>query len=696
MSDPRFTRLKSDPRFRRPKKKQAKVLIDDRFKSVFSQEKSKKSGRVDKYGRPVSETHEKDNLKRFYRLEDDNTHDEPPAFADFARGEVLLESSDEEDDEEPAAEGLDEVKEPLGCDSKRPIDVRDNPDAEIDLDETEFADLDAQAAAYTKAHPDSTQQEGTPSRRLAVVNLDWDHVRAVHLYKICASLVSLTASVLASSSHTAAGDTKGRMSKGSLSNVARGKVLNVRIYPSEFGKERMAREETQGPPPEIFKKQNEEDNEVNAQNIYDVGGEDDYDKDALRQYQLDRLRYYYAIITCDTSDAAAHIYQELEGTELERSANVFDLSYVPDDMSFDDDFRDEAGNDSDTNNFKGVDFVTDALRHSKVKLTWDEDDPERNQITRRKLTKKEIENADFRAYLASSSESESEAVETAPKKSKGKDKKSSRDQLRALLLGGNDDLPEGWDRENDPEDVDMEITFTPGLSEQKDDETTLDKYQRKIREKRKKRKEEVKEKALKVELGDVQDKDDFFDVESDDGTGVEAPARKDKKGGRKEAHPDPSEPSPRPLSTPEELALLIASDNPETDPKHFNLKSVLKAEKKARRKGKRRKGNKNDEGDNEVQADFKIDVNDERFKILHEDHQYAIDPTNPHFKKTVSMDAFLQERSRRKTSHTLKGHDSTSTEHQNENEAKALKSLVESVKRKSVVKSHGTAKRRKF
>jgi hypothetical protein len=38
-------------------------------------------------------------------------------------------------------------------------------------------------------------------------------------------------------------------------------------------------------------------------------------------------------------DAASHIYSELEGTELERSANVFDLSFVPDDMNFDDEPR---------------------------------------------------------------------------------------------------------------------------------------------------------------------------------------------------------------------------------------------------------------------------------------------------------------------------------------------------------------------
>ncbi len=43
MSDPRFARLKTDPRFRRPKLKQTKVVIDDRFKSVFERDK-KKSG----------------------------------------------------------------------------------------------------------------------------------------------------------------------------------------------------------------------------------------------------------------------------------------------------------------------------------------------------------------------------------------------------------------------------------------------------------------------------------------------------------------------------------------------------------------------------------------------------------------------------------------------------------------------------
>ena len=42
MSDPRFARLKSDPRFRRIRKKEAKVVVDERFKSIFGDGKGKK------------------------------------------------------------------------------------------------------------------------------------------------------------------------------------------------------------------------------------------------------------------------------------------------------------------------------------------------------------------------------------------------------------------------------------------------------------------------------------------------------------------------------------------------------------------------------------------------------------------------------------------------------------------------------
>lgn len=48
MSDPRFSRLKTDPRFRRIKKKDAKVVVDDRFKSIFDEPKGGKKQKAAK------------------------------------------------------------------------------------------------------------------------------------------------------------------------------------------------------------------------------------------------------------------------------------------------------------------------------------------------------------------------------------------------------------------------------------------------------------------------------------------------------------------------------------------------------------------------------------------------------------------------------------------------------------------------
>ncbi|EAU93178.1 pre-rRNA-processing protein ESF1 [Coprinopsis cinerea okayama7 len=686
MSDPRFKRLKTDPRFRPIKKKQNKVVVDERFKSILDQgkKKDKVKGRVDKYGRTLSSTHEEDNLKRFYRLENED-EDEPPARPDYARGGVLMESSDEEDDEPDVRAGDDSDNDEgfvtLGGD--------DINEPEIDLDEDTIADLDAQAKAYAEANPeqdDDDEDEVPRTRRIAAVNLDWDHVRAAHLYKICASLVSPTAPL---AKPKQASNSQRDPKKASQVNVARGQVLSVVVYPSDFGKERMAREEKEGPPPEIFKKQKNEQ-EITEKSLFEVGGEDEVDETALRKYQLERLRYYYAIITCDTVEAASHIYDELQGTELERSANVFDLSFVPDDMTFENEPRDEA-TEEQAATVKPLEFVTDALRHSKVKLTWDEDDPERNQVTRRALSKQEIEEGDFRAYIASSSESESEGEPSSSKKSKKKD----REKLRSLLLSGNNDaMPEGWG-DDGGSDVDMEITFTPGLTGKADngDETTLERYQRKMREKRKKRKEELKEKASSGKGKESAITDDFFEADSDSDSDAAANRSKGSKG-KKVQSEEPEDEGKR-EATAEELALLVASDKPGAEPQHFDFKAVVKAEKtKSKKKRKHQKG-KDDKND-ELQEDFVMDVQDDRFKALHEDHQFAIDPSNPHFKKTKGMSALLEER--RKRLHKQSNEPSKrSASESNNNEDKSLEKLVESVKRKTLdAHTHGKGKRRKL
>jgi hypothetical protein len=219
-------------------------------------------------------------------------------------------------------------------------------------------------------------------------------------------------------------------------------------------------------------------------------------------------------------------------------------------------------------------------------------------------------------------------VPNFPRRSKENATKASRQKLRALLLGGDDELPEGWSgNANEQGEVDMEITFTPGLSERKDhDESTLDKYRRKIREKRKKKQGEAKERTLKRPSHGSQD--EFFDDGSEDGYGSDLTSKPSAPPDRAQKPQVLSGTVSRSLSTPEELKLLVASDTLDAEPKHFNIKSVLKAEKDKARKRKYRKKSGN-EDDHELQDDFSIDVKDLRFKALHDDHQYAIDPSNP-------------------------------------------------------------------
>lgn len=353
-------------------------------------------------------------------------------------------------------------------------------------------------------------------------------------------------------------------------------------------------------------------------------------------------------------------------------------------------------------------------------MTWDDDDPERNRITRRTLSRVEIEESDFKAFLASpSSDSESEAglpgVPKTPGISKGNTSKVSRHKLRALLLGGDDELPEGWSRNTDEQgEVDMEITFTPGLSEKKNrDESTLDKYQRKAKEKRKRKKEEAKGKALGAKRHSLQD--EFFDDGMESGNESNQTSEPSVSPKSAQQPQSLSEPAPRPLPTSDELKLLISSGTREAEHKHFNIKAIRKAEKDVVQKRKdRRKRGEND--DNELQDDFSIDVKDDRFNALHDDHQYAIDPSNPQcvlpphnlraeyiyiyihrFMKTKSMTALLEERSRRqKESYTLDTED-VPVRKPIGNAGRSLTGLVESVKRKSaILPIKGTGKRRKL
>ena len=88
-----------------------------------------------------------------------------------------------------------------------------------------------------------------------------------------------------------------------------------------------------------------------------------------------------------------------------------------------------------------------------------------------------------------------------------------------------------------------------------------------------------------------------------------------------------------------ELELLLMDDQ-ESQSRHFDVKSVLKSEKQLKQKKKK----KAPKITGDTQDDFQMDTQDPRFADILASHHFAIDPTNPQFKKTKNMDKLLQMR----------------------------------------------------
>ena len=149
-----------------------------------------------------------------------------------------------------------------------------------------------------------------------------------------------------------------------------------------------------------------------------------------------------------------------------------------------------------------------------------------------------------------------------------------------------------------------------------------------------------------------------------------------------------------------ELELLMADDDVAGDGgrgarvRHFDMKEIEKAERQARKKGKKgtsktRRGGGDDDGENG--DDFKLDAADPRFARLFSSHEYAIDPTNPKFKGTKGMKTLLEEGRKRRQStrdqSTIDGtHERGPKDGSRQSKASGngdVKSLVEKIKRQS-------------
>ena len=199
--DGRFTHAQHDPRFQRMPEKKAKVKVDNRFKEMFTNPMFMENHTVDKRGRALGASGAAgQHLKKLYRLEgddaDENDDEGDAAVKSRTGGESSSSSSgssnsnSSEDDDDEGASGKQQKQKRKSAQTTAPprSDARarqeyltklargeisgesSSSDDEDDLDDLDVASGD-----------DGDGQEDIPvgdaTKRLAVMNLPWDHVR---------------------------------------------------------------------------------------------------------------------------------------------------------------------------------------------------------------------------------------------------------------------------------------------------------------------------------------------------------------------------------------------------------------------------------------------------------------------------------------------------------------------------------------
>ncbi|KAF0746479.1 ESF1, partial [Aphis craccivora] len=588
--DKRFSKIGDDPKFRRIPKADRKVKIDKRFQSIFNDKRFKVKYTIDKRGKPLRGS-TTDDFKKFYHMSDDEKDD-----TDSEQNSSDVVTQDSESEEQTLIEEDDIVDSNITSKSikdrlkDKTVDyargdgelLSDSSSDDTSSDEENEENVEH---CWGELDKDADNVEEATSR-LALCNMDWDRIQA-------ADLMILFNSFLPSD----------------------GYIKSITIYPSEFGMKRMQEEEVKGPP------------ELISNNPKEIGSSDDSDQEEeegskfhmekLRKYQLARLKYYYAIIVCDSPGTAGKIYTDCDGIEYESSATRLDLRFVPDDTEFDQEPKEVCDKLPDLTKYKPHLFTTTALQQAKVNLTWDETDPRRSELVNKLKTnpKTEINDNDLQKYVAFSSEDENSDDESNKSLEENNEdsgsKKTPIDKYKELLQNIQDE-----EEKKASKDSELEISWGIGLQEkvQKSVDEKSKKNLTPFQKMMEKKKERMKEKQkLKKETNKTKDNENDSENEN------------------------------KQIKQQAELELLLMDEEP-SNKQHFNMKKIQEEESKSLKKKKKKKIL----NEKSVSDSFSVDVKDDRFSALYTSHLFNIDPADPKFKRTKGMEEFISEKASRR------------------------------------------------
>lgn len=649
LADPRFNSASWEPRFSRVPKRAKQAIADDRFQTKLKEDPGfrEKFTPVDRFGRPKKGPKLHNSIRQLAADDDDSSNDE---------------QSDSDQDGKPR--------------EMMATQLADEDDSESE--ESDFEDFVDDGEEQLEHIP-----RGNSTKRLAVIGLDWSVTRSVDIF---ASLGCFCPT---------------------------GKRIDfVEVHPSKFGLERLVVEAKMGPQVvakedlEVVRKANTNSGKSTPQKHNDIMSDDDEKEDedddedgsssgsdeeeqeqvrwkeqsVLRQYEEERLRYYYAVVQFEDVKAADAVYEQCDGVEYAQSGRSFDLRFIPNDMAIKTTPRDRANRVPD--GYAPPNVNLSSLNNSTVKLSWDADDPDRVILKKKAFGKHELDEANLKAYLASSSDEEE----------KDKQSETEIERKRKLLLGATEN-----EEEVGSEDVDLQVTFEPGMlekgeeiirrkqeKEQQAEETEWEGRLRRIRERKSEKRKQRREMFAAKDKDDGSSEEEEEDVEVDENPTFSDPfftedrnleeaeeadrtgkvskkqkGRRGKRDGDGDEQVDVEEEAMR-QRRQAELELVTMADGKTRRGGIADVRMRLadadsddEDGRHGRRNSKRTRGKRRSQKEKDAKKDGKngsenvVDSGDARFQGVFESHLFAIDPTHPKFRDNETTKKIITEKGRR-------------------------------------------------
>jgi len=638
--DPRFD-ISRDPRFKRTPGNVRRVGVDKRFSRMFEDKDFVETSKVDSRGQRLRRNATKQRLKEYYKIEDEaDVHREVddenasatkkkvqtkkvkpaksqgvpediPEPAEAADSEVrpatkkkvkkkkggkvtksqlateiipepaedasqkkCVKRAQEASDDESTANNEDDDN---SCDDDDDDDDDDDPDDEDEDDSDEEQDDEQVESAVWAALDENDVPKGDATKRVAIMGCDWNHVGAGDILMMLRTFLSGKEA------------SKGR-------SLSSGTVDRVLIFPSEYGVEQMAKENELGPMHDMADELKEAENDEAAQ------------AEAVRKYQLQRTKYYFALAECDSAATASWLYDQLDGLETDGMGPVpLDLRFVPDDLVFPRAHTSEATEPPSKYQGPVVQNAT-SLQHSKVQCTWDEAPTQRTRdLVKKRFKPGELKDMDLKAYLASSSED---------------DESGGAETLRRLVRDG-DDFGDS-DSDGKEEFGDMEATFSLKATELEGEIT-----------------EKIKNRGSDLHQLDDSEKKGTWDAYLE----KRKKARKERKSKAKAERAAKRQGTKADTALPEDgskdaVDLEILAGEEEDQQRDFNLRGP---QRRAHAGMKRQKSL-------DAEGSFKLDVDDPRIAKVFSSTDFEIDPTNPQFRQSEGMQEVLRKKRHRKRS----------------------------------------------